>query len=43
LVGEHVQAIQRDERLGEREGEEAIVTLSAVVGKREQIWRQGKK
>jgi hypothetical protein len=37
-----VHAIQREERLGEREGE-AIVTLSAEVGRGEQIWRQEKK
>jgi hypothetical protein len=43
LVGEHVgHAVQRKERLGEREGE-AIVTLSAVVGRGEKIRRQGKK
>jgi hypothetical protein len=37
-----VQEIQREERLGERKGE-AIVKLSAEVGRGEKIKRQGKK
>ncbi len=42
MLGEHVLAIQREERLGERKGE-AIVTLSVEVRTGEKIKGQGGK